>query len=475
VALTPAGWVAAIICLQFILLVGILSFVEKAPPFDVVEELAWAPHWLLGTEKHPTLPSFLIEAMRVIVPDPVAGPLILSEVAVGLTYFFVFRLGCLLLDPLRAAAGTLLLVGSYYFTAPTIEFNHNVLQMPIWAGLVLQVALLRRNPSSWLLWIGIGVTAGLGLWVKYSAIMLYIVLFGIGVAEAPIRRRLLSPQPYVAIILAALVWAPHVHWLIANDFLPIRYAKSRLAEEASSWGPVLFLLSQLLSNSPIAVLLGVSAFGRTSSNTKASSVGLSDRAFLWIVTLAPLALVLLFLAWSGSAGKPMWGMPMFPALGLLLATELPIDWTMARLNRLGGMAVFLLILVPVCLVISIPMPFTGPILRTAWPMHELATKANAFWQRSVPMPLRFVGGDPWIAGLIVVATPGRPAIINGDDISESPWVDPAKVRAAGVLYVTPDPNEISPYCQDPSPAEIIPLSEPRIPTIYARVCHGDAH
>jgi 4-amino-4-deoxy-L-arabinose transferase-like glycosyltransferase len=468
----PKGWVATLICLQLVLLIGVPALIQAAPSFDVVEELTWAPHWLIGTEKHPTLPSWLLETMRFIVPDPMVGPLILSEATVALTYVFIFRLGCLLLDPLRAAVGTLLLLGSYYFTAPTIEFNHNVLQMPIWAGLILQFALLRRTPASWPVWIGIGLTAGLGLWVKYSIVLLYMVLLLIGLAEAPIRRRLLSPQPYVMVLLAALVWAPHFRWLVDNDFLPMRYAQSRLAEEESVWGPLAFFLNQVLANAPIAVLLGFATWGTAATAERAPAIPRGDRTFLRVVTLAPLVLALLFLVMTGSAGKSMWGMPMFPTIGLLAAAELPIIWTMPRLRRVAILGMAVLVLVPICLFVSIRIPFDGNFLRTAWPMRELAAKADALWHQSEPGPLRFVGGDPWIAGLIVVGNSNRPVIINGDDISKSPWVNPTEAASAGVLYVTTKPDAIAPYCRDPRPAQVIPLGEPHIPTIYARVCHG---
>lgn len=69
--------------------------------------------------------------------------------------------------------GSLLTLGVVYYVYPSLEFNHNVAQFPIWAGLylVFYLSLTRNRLSDWLL---LGVLGGLGMLTKYSVIFLLL-------------------------------------------------------------------------------------------------------------------------------------------------------------------------------------------------------------------------------------------------------------------------------------------------------------
>ena len=56
-SLTPGQLVGVLASFQIIVLVALPYAFSSAPPIDVVEGFVWAPHWLIGTYKHPPLPS----------------------------------------------------------------------------------------------------------------------------------------------------------------------------------------------------------------------------------------------------------------------------------------------------------------------------------------------------------------------------------------------------------------------------------
>src|SRR5262249_54909848 len=69
-----------------------------------------------------------------------------------------------------------------------------------------------------------GLGAAAAMYGKYWSIYL---LLGLGIAALVDRRRAAyfrSPAPWVTIAVGALALAPHVAWLIANDFAPFSYA-----------------------------------------------------------------------------------------------------------------------------------------------------------------------------------------------------------------------------------------------------------
>ena len=98
----------------------------------------------------------------------------LPKSLVAASFVAVYLLGRDLLGPKRSAAGTLLLTGIFYYSWPTPELNHNVVQMPLWAWLFL--ALWRATRGGCLTWwIVLGVVAGLSIWAKYSSALVLVV------------------------------------------------------------------------------------------------------------------------------------------------------------------------------------------------------------------------------------------------------------------------------------------------------------
>src|SRR5260370_1025844 len=86
-----------------------------------------------------------------------------------------------------------------------------------------------------------GLGAAAGMYGKYWSIFL---LLGPGIAALAGRRRAAyfgSPVPWVTIAVGALALAPHVAWLIANDFAPFSYAivLHRAGSFPSTIGPAL--------------------------------------------------------------------------------------------------------------------------------------------------------------------------------------------------------------------------------------------
>lgn len=104
-SLTPGQLVGVLAIFQIIVLVTLPYAFSSAPPIDVVEGLVWAPHWLIGTYKHPPLPSWIIELSVLITRDVIFGPFLASQISVAITYGLIFLLGRLLMDPVVQPPG----------------------------------------------------------------------------------------------------------------------------------------------------------------------------------------------------------------------------------------------------------------------------------------------------------------------------------------------------------------------------------
>ena len=84
---------------------------------------------------------------------------------------------------------------------------------------------LRRGRLGY--WVLLGVALGLALWAKYFVVVLAAPLALFLLLDREARAPLAGPGPWVAAAVALVVMAPHLIWLVQNDFLPFNYAEAR--------------------------------------------------------------------------------------------------------------------------------------------------------------------------------------------------------------------------------------------------------
>ena len=225
------------------------------------------------------------------------------------------------------------------------------------------------------------------------------------------------------------------------NFLPLNYVENRAdAAKASFAG---FLSAQVAD---VAVVVAFAVFALLWPRTGASAVasqtseapGVDPRraaAFLSILGIGPLLATVVVAA--GVGAKPMWTAPMFNLAGLLLLFPFRDKVDPVTLRRIAGAAF------AACLLSSIAYfgtevadPFVAERpLRTAWPQAEIAKRMLALWSELTHAPLRIVGGDSWVAGLVALDAPDRPSIYDTEEPRLSPWITPERLAAEGVLLV----------------------------------------
>ena len=143
-----------VLCLaQIVLWTLAPTLSHDAPPLDVVEGYLWGKHLPIATYKHPALPAALLELSRRLTGAIGWPAYLLSQCAVALTFVCVYLLGRDILGGHRSLLATICLTGVYSYMWPSIEFNHNVVQMPIWAGMALALwRAVECRGTAWCCW-----------------------------------------------------------------------------------------------------------------------------------------------------------------------------------------------------------------------------------------------------------------------------------------------------------------------------------
>lgn len=435
----PTALVALLVVGQIVFWTLAPALTHRSPPLDMVEGYMWGREWVIATFKHPALPSWVLEASRVLT-GAVGWPAYLaSQLFIAATFVCAYRLGRDMMDRERAAAGTLLLTGIAFYAWPTPEFNHNVAETPFWAALPWALwRAVERGRIGW--WALAGLLAAGGLYAKLTTALLIATLAAWILWDERARRCLATPGPWIGLAVFAAAAAPLAIWLVAHDFLPLKYAADR-GGQSRVGGIPLFLLSVALNLvGLIAILLIAGLVGpwrRPVVDPPATPVAPRALAYLVAATFGPLVIAIAAAAVTGSNLKSAWGSSMFNLAGLLAVALTSDRFDAAALRRIAVSAAILLVVVPAAyaaVVAAGPWRAGAPV-RMTWPQKAISSRLAGIWARETGRPLRIVAGDDWIAGLVGVTATDRPSILNRGNLAYSPWITPQRIEREGMLIV----------------------------------------
>ena len=177
-----------------------------------------------------------------------------------------------------------------------------------------------RRALGW--WLASGAALGLAFGSKYNAVLLPVGVLIALLLYAPLRRQLATPGPYLAALLALLLFAPVIAWNASHDWISFRFQLahglghghgSALLREASLLGSQLGLVSPILF-----VLLAIVVYR-----------ALARRAPRHALLASVAATAFLFFCWSALSrpAEPNWqAMAYVPAIALLAAYSGSLRW-----------------------------------------------------------------------------------------------------------------------------------------------------
>jgi 4-amino-4-deoxy-L-arabinose transferase-like glycosyltransferase len=421
------------------------AFVQRNAPLDVIEGLAWGHAWQWGYYKHPPMQAWLLEAATFLTWNSGIGYFGLSALMTALTFWAVYRTGRLFTDRLRALLAALLCEGILYFNFLSTEFNPNVLQLAAWAwaGYYFTKTCLKPSTKSWLL---LALILAFGIYSKYVILLL---VFGFALfffRHRETRAQLRSWQPYAAATLCLILLIPHALWLQAYDFIPFTYAKSRMTE-AMDLGerllfPVKFTLSQIATFLP-ALLLFIPLYchpRESGDPSKPAFAGttLEKHLLLWLA-LGPMILTLGFCLLTGEKLRDMWGMPLLSFIPLWLVVQFgDVSEKRLRIFTFAWAGAFILGLAAFIINITCATALGYKPLRAHFPGANLSQAMHGIWKDHTGIPLRYIGGEAWLAGNAAFYAPdtlNRPQVWTDADSSISPWVQAADIKKSGALIL----------------------------------------
>jgi 4-amino-4-deoxy-L-arabinose transferase-like glycosyltransferase len=435
-------------------------------PLDVIEGIAYGQEWQIGYWKHPPLPWWLIDVVRDLFGSRIWPLFLLGQLAVLVCFWAVWRLGRRLLRPIEALVAVVLLDGCVVFTIPTMEFNHNIVQLPIWAlaGWTYYRALVDERRLDWML---LGVWLALAFYAKYAAVTLVVPLLLFAVADARARQSWRTPGPYLAVLAFLAVLGPHLAWLVRNEFSPIAFASGR-AEKATGPGHLAYIagdtvVSALSLVAPVLLLFAALIGGRVRAPGGPPLPDAFARRCVMALALGPFATAVVGSVLMGRGSHTRWASPFWCFAGLLLVALWRPRIDAAALRRLAIAWIALtVVLVGVQTATQLFHVGGGERWATQFPGDRFAAVVTETWRRETGDRLAYVVGDFWLAGNLVFFSPDGPRLFHNANLFYSPWIELADVRRRGAVLVWPASRGVE------MPAhlrEVFPAAEDRAPLV----------
>jgi hypothetical protein len=450
IAAAPGRALAAILAIHAVVWTVLPALLYPNLPLDLIEALMYGREWQLGYDKLPPLPWWLVQITYEIVGHDFAYYL-LAELSVIAAFALVYAAARPVLGALGALVSVLIIDGLHYFNYTAAKFNHDVIQLPFWAlaGYSLHRALRGRQLTDWVL---LGLALGLSLWAKYFVVVLAAPMVVFALIDRDARKALATPGPYVAAVVALIVAAPHVVWLVNNDFLPFAYAEHR-AVLSRGWydhllRPSEFGISQFFFLIPSLLIAAPLFWPRRAASEPQANLLADDFDYRIVTWLAfgPLATVLAMSAVSGRGTVPMWGYPLFLFLGtwLVLSARRVVDD--GRLVRIvGTWAIVFISLATAFFVNYDVLPrFDHRYRAVFFPGGELARELSERYRAATGDPIAYVIGTMWDGGNVAHYAPSQPRVLVDGSPARAPWINLADLRGRGALVVwtSGDPNVI---------------------------------
>lgn len=340
----------------------------------------YAQHMSPGYLDHPPLVAATIYSGEFLFGHNAFGTRI-GAFVYGLLFLFIFyRYARLQVDQTCAMFAT-----SFALLLPYFFMGTGFLMAPdspltlawVMALYFFYRALVHNEARAW---YGVGLAMGLGMLSKYSIVLLAPAALLFILVDAQARKYLLRKEPYIAVLIAALVFSPVIYWNASNDWASFAFHASDRFEKIPHFFLGMMLTNILAMVTPLPLLALPYLFSKKTVREESaiqSPFTPRVRLFTGSFLLVPMSVF----AWNALENEPRynWTGPLWITLLPMLAwltvnaTNLRWRWIGLLLKKLTVPLLFILLGIYALLLhfISIGLPgtpFPGSAARLlGWP------------------------------------------------------------------------------------------------------------
>lgn len=390
------------------------SLLQNHLGLDILETVSWGAQWEWGHFKHPPLSGWLGYLFSLLSGHSDWSLYLAAQFCLMFGVWYVYKLARLFLDDYSSAAAALLLFFLFYYNPSETKFSTYFVEIALrpFTAYYFFLALMQKKIRHWLIF---GFCCGLGILNKYSAGLLFAGFAVIFLLNPEYRKQFFTAGPWLAAAVFLAVIAPHIRWLVQNDFACFQHVGNRINEEHPWYIPLLTAGAALY---PFAVQLGVLLLASLPGikNRKRENMRRDILIPALILTLIPSGFFIL-LALCGSGIVLMWFCSAESWTGLASVAMFPFRIDAGIFRRIYLMLILLTVILFIGTTVDL---LVKPRLRIHTEPAAFLTPVEEFWKSKTGEPVPVTVGEQWETTFCENYMPGRPPAC--------PLTDPVSIR-----------------------------------------------
>jgi 4-amino-4-deoxy-L-arabinose transferase-like glycosyltransferase len=428
------------------LLYGLIAKSSQDLNADMAEMVVWTRELALGYPKHPPLLAWVLWAWFKIFPLADWAYLLLAVITVAAGIYLAIELSAEWLTGGKLAAVPFLLAAIPFYNFLGLKWDQNSILLPLWA--LAMWAMLRSLETRHLAWAALaGAAAAAALLSKYWSVFLLAALALAALFHGKRAAYFRSAAPWVTAGVFVAAVAPHVAWLIRENFPPITWVATRRTSSSfvNLLGSMVEYLGGTVAYAGIALLL-VLIFVRPTLRMIADSwLPRDERRVPAILFWVPLLLPLAAAYATGTNLVSLWSTPALNLIGvMMLASPLVVLPRIALLRIATVVLALTLLSVAASPIIAFAILKRGVENNAAYARLAMQA-AEREWRATTDKPLKLVGGPFVLVSSAAFYGTDRPSTYADFSRYLSPWVDDARIARDGMAILC---NPDHPFCLD---------------------------
>jgi 4-amino-4-deoxy-L-arabinose transferase-like glycosyltransferase len=418
---------------------GVIAKSSQDLNADMAEMVVWSRELAWGYPKHPPLLAFVLWGWFKIFPLADWAYILLAVVTVSVGIFLVIELSAEWLAKEKVALVPFLLALIPFYNFLGLKWDQNSALIPLWA--LAMWAILRSLDTRHLGWATLaGVAAAAAMLVKYWSAFLLLALALAALMHPKRRAYFRSAAPWLTAGAFLIAIAPHVVWLIREDFPPITWVATRRV--ATSFGDTLYSMAEALggtfSYAAIAIAL-VLLFVRPRPVALADGfLPQNERRTPAILFTVPLFAPILPALIKNINLLSLWNTPALNLLPvMLLGSPLVTVPRVAVLRIASVIAVLTVLIVAASPFVAFALLRSG-VENDAAHARLLMEATEREWRKDTDKPLKLIGGPFALVSTAAFYGKDRPSTYPQFSRYLAPWVTDERLARDGMAIMCSD-------------------------------------
>jgi 4-amino-4-deoxy-L-arabinose transferase-like glycosyltransferase len=257
------SWFVVSVLLLLLMLVALRCWVAARMDFEADEAYywLWSRHLAISYYDHPPMVAYLTRLGTWLAGDGIFGVRCMAALTMVLTSVLLYTLAVTLFAEPRIGLLTVLWFNvTLHATVFSIIMSPDTPAVLFWVLACVGLALVwRTERGGW--WYLVGIAIGLLLLSKYTGFFLGLGIVAWLAASAQMRPWLKRHQPYVAGLIALLLFSPVILWNAQHGWISFAKQFGRALDTAPHASVIGFIGDQAGFISPLIFAFVIAALG----------------------------------------------------------------------------------------------------------------------------------------------------------------------------------------------------------------------